>query len=166
MNLPPTGAGARGAGEARRQGAHHLMAPSSGVVMTHSSAETSSMATVCSMATLLPCLSSVMAKHPGARKPLMSSAKRARCLDEPRFRTEPPQRLYWTPSLTVCSPGGAGVRWPDDALQDAGRWPGLRACRRCGATCGGGAEVDTLAVRGAPGRGRWARRPRPCRCTS
>ena len=90
------------------------MAPSSGVVMTHSSAATSSMATVCSMATLLPCLSSVMAKHPGALNALMSSKKRARCLDEPRLSTEPPHRLYWTPSLTVCK-GKPMIRKHNDA---------------------------------------------------
>ena len=100
-------------------GAHHLMAPSSGVVMTHSSAAVSSIATVCNIATLLPCLSSVIAKQPGALKELMSAKKRCRCLDEPRLSTLPPQRLYWTPSLTVCT------RFAQLSAKSWQSWPNL-----------------------------------------
>ena len=71
--------------------------------MTHSSFATSSIATVCNIATLLPCFSSVIAKQPGALKELMSSKKRSRCFVEPRLSTLPPHKLYWTPILTVCT---------------------------------------------------------------
>ena len=80
---------------------HHLRAPSSGVEITHSSRSTSRTASVCSPATLLPCPSSVIAKHPGSLNASMSSQYLSRCFSVPRDSTEPPHSEYWTPVFTV-----------------------------------------------------------------
>ena len=45
---------------------------------------------------------------PGSLKVSMASKYNLRCFSVPRFITLPPQRLYWTPVLTICTQWAPG----------------------------------------------------------